>query len=98
MFDWRTYLAERSAALRTVLFAPPYDISPELYWSMAGNQERFVQLQRQYVEEMDKIVQQVVPIAVATSTVFVVDKDKIDIKIPKTILDPKRTNKETPDE
>ena len=80
MFDWRTYLAERSAALKNALFSLPFDssLSPELYWSMECNQERRIALMRQYAEEMDKIIEQIIPIIAVEPITIEVERDKLE--------------------
>ena len=79
MFNWRKYLAEQSARLQEALFSVPYSCSirPELYWSMAGNQDLLIQRKRQYAEEMDKIIQQIAPLIAMEPITMVVDADKI---------------------
>lgn len=60
-------LSERSAILKNALFSSPIEgILPEHYWSMEGNKDEYIRRMRQYNDEMNKVIEAVVPI-VATS-------------------------------
>lgn len=56
-------LSERSAMLKNALFSSPIEgITPEHYWSMEGNKDEYIRRMRQYYDEMDKVIEAVVPI------------------------------------
>ena len=79
MFDWRKYLAERSAMLDRALFDVPFgcSISPALYWSMECHRELLVARKRQYAEEMDRLITQIAPIVALEPRTYVIDRDRV---------------------